>query len=349
MKKIFIKTIIVALGLSAIINPSYAQNDADPAITSFSFGMSPIIVNQVTTLTVFFTNAGFTTSIPAGTVGLNISLPTSEEYVAFPQTTAALSGSFLSKFTWTYSSVNKNFFGINNQAITPGDGGTIVIAVKGMVPVSSRISVANIQRLNPGAYPNENTSNNNLTASLGVVEGGPLPIKLLSFNAVKQNKTVNLTWETATELNSSHFDVQTSRNGTDWQSIGTVAAAGNSNTTQRYSFLHASPGKGINYYRLKLVDIDAKFEFSPTRTISFSTATTITISPNPTADKVFISSGNTGTVQLTVYSAEGRSIQSFNNFVLGSSIDMRGYTAGIYLLKITDKDDNTEVMRVVKK
>src|SRR5690242_12724522 len=129
MKKIFIKTALVALCLSAIINTSSAQNDADPAITSFSFASSPIIVNHLTTLTVFFTNNGFTTPIAAGSVGLNISLPTSAEYIASPESIAALSGDFVSKFNWTYSTVNKNFFGTSNQAIAPGDGGTIIIMV----------------------------------------------------------------------------------------------------------------------------------------------------------------------------------------------------------------------------
>jgi hypothetical protein len=349
MKKIFIKSTLVALCFGGIVNKSGAQNDADPAITSLSFASSPIIVNQTTTLTVFFTNNGFTTSIAAGSVGLNISLPTSEEYVAHPEASEALSGSFLSKFNWTYSPLNKNFFGVSNQAIAPGDGGTIVVTVKGLIPVSSRISVANIIRLNPGAYPNENTNNNNLTASLGVVQGGPVPIKLLSFNAVKQNKSVYLSWETSTEVNSSHFEVQTSTNGTNWQPIGTVTAAGTSNTTQRYSFIHSSPGKGINYYRIKLVDLDAKFEFSPTKAISFSTGTGITILPNPTIDKVYITSGISGTVQLHIYSAEGRLIQSIKNFVMGNSIDMSSLAAGTYVLRITDKDGAVEVMRVVKK
>src|SRR6476620_10767420 len=101
MKKIFIKLMMVVLGLSAIINSSSAQNDADPAITSLSFASSPIIVDHLTTLTVFFTNNGFTTPIAAGSVGLNVSLPTSAEYVASPETIVALSGNFVTKFNWT--------------------------------------------------------------------------------------------------------------------------------------------------------------------------------------------------------------------------------------------------------
>ncbi len=348
MKKA-IKTLILALCLGAITNNSFAQNDADPAITSFSFGSAQINVNQLTTLTVFFTNAGFTTSIAAGSVGLNISLPTSFEYSASPETVATLSGTFLSKFDWTYSTVTKNFFGVSNQAITPGDGGTVIITIKGNIPVSSRNSVANIQRLNPNAYPNENTNNNNLTASLSVVAGGPLPIKLLSFNATKQSKSVYLNWETATEMNSSYFDVQTSRNGTDWQSIGIVNAAGNSNTTQRYSLTHTSPVKGINYYRLKQVDIDAKFEYSATRTATFSTGSSITIMPNPTTDKVFITSALSGTLQLvSLYSSEGKIMQSIPDFKFGNSISMSNYAPGIYMLKTTDKDGQTEITRIIK-
>src|SRR5437868_4755003 len=104
MKKLLvIKTIVIALCLSAITTRSVAQNDADPAITSMSFAASPILINNTTTLTVTFVNNGFTTGIASGSVGLNISLPTSREYTAHPATPSidtltALSGSFKSKF-----------------------------------------------------------------------------------------------------------------------------------------------------------------------------------------------------------------------------------------------------------
>lgn len=343
-----IKTMIIALCLGAVINPARAQNDADPAITSFSFAMSPIFLNHTTTLTVFFTNNGFTTSIASGSVGLNLSLPTSVEYGSTPASVAALSGTFLSKFNWSYNSTTKNYFGTNNQPILPGDGGTIIVTVKGFIEVTSRISVANIQRLNPGAYPNENINNNNLTAAAGV-QGFTVPIKLLSFTASKQGKAVNLNWATANEINSSHFDVQYSKNGTQWQSIGIVAAAGNSNTQKNYSLVHAAPGAGVNYYRLKEVDIDAKFEYSLTRTVTFSTGHTINIMPNPTTDKLFINADAAGTLQsVTLYAPDGKQVMNLNNFTLGSSIDMRNYAPGTYLLKIVDKDGTAQTLKVMK-
>lgn len=350
MKKILvIKTIIIALCLGAIISPAKAQNDADPAITSFSFGASPVVVSNNTSLTVFFTNNGFTTSVAAGSVGLNLSIPTSGEYKAFPESAATLSGTFASKFNWNYNSVTKTFIGVSNQAIAPGDGGTVIVTVKGYTPVTSRNSVANIIRYNPGAYPNENINNNNLTAALGVVPGSPQPVKLLSFTATKQGKVVNLNWITTSEINSSHFDVEYSRNSTSWQTIGTVSAAGNSSTQKSYSLIHNAPAAGVNYYRLKQVDLDAKFENSLIRTVTFITANTINIFPNPTVDQLFISTNSGGILQsVSLFGDDGKQMLHINNFQLGNSIDMRSYGPGLYMLKIVDKDGKTEIMKVVK-
>ena len=69
------------------------------------------------------------------------------------------------------------------------------------------------------------------------------------------------------------------------------------------------------------VDLDAKFEYSLTRTVSFSAVNTITISPNPTTDKVFITSGDNATLQfVSLYSLEGRLMQTLNNFKLGIAL-----------------------------
>jgi Secretion system C-terminal sorting domain len=349
MKRIFIiKPFIIALCLIGLINTGNAQNDADPAITSMSFAKSPIEVNEETTLTVFVTNAGFTTAVAAGSIGLSISLPTGAEYAAFPESVAALSGTFLSKFNWTYDLPNKNFLGTSNEDILPGDGGTIVINIKGYIAVNSRISVANILRFNPGAYPNDNTTNNNLSIALGV-EPLVLPVKLLSFNATKVEKAVHLNWETETETSSNYFDVQTSSTGTAWQSIGIVNAVGNSTTNHSYSILHQFPVTGINYYRLKQVDNNARIEYSDIRTINFKTNNTITILPNPTTDKVLVTAGNTGTLKtVALYSSEGKLIQRINNFILGKSIDMSNYAPGVYLLKFINKNEITEVIKIIK-
>jgi len=351
MKKFFIiKTLAIALCLGVIANRAAAQNDADPAITSMSFAASPVLLDHTTSLTVFFINNGFTTAISTGSVGINISLPTSHEYVAQPTTTAAITGTFASKFNWTYNTVTNNFFGVSNQAIAPGDGGTLVVNIVGAIPVTSRISVANIQRLNPSQYPNENVNNNNLTAALGVIPGGSTPILLLSFDAVKQGSTVQLTWQTSSEVNSDHFEVEYSKDGTTWQTLGNVAAAGNSSIAKSYAYNHPNPVSGANYYRLKQVDINGSFVYSNIRVVNFNSKAGIKVLPNPVVDKLYITSDATTVFQsVSVYSAEGKQLQQTSKFAPGNSIDMSRYPTGTYLIKITDAKGNTETHSILKR
>ncbi|MEJ7610590.1 MAG: T9SS type A sorting domain-containing protein [Ferruginibacter sp.] len=352
MKNFLIKNaIMIALSLGAIINTASAQlNDADPAITSASFAQSPVLEGGVTTFTVFFANNGNDPAfgIPIGKVGLNISLPTSGEYRAFPESIAAISGTYASKFTFSYNATTKTFFGTNNAVINPGDGGTIVVTVKGIMMVLSRVTTVNILRLFPQFYPLEDVSNNNLTAALGVAPG-IVAIGNLDFNAKKADKSVNLDWVTSTEQNSASFDVEFSREGSRFEKLGTVAAAGTSTTPRSYSFVHTKPVNGLNYYRLRQVDIDGSFRYSIVRTVKFSNGNSITVMPNPTTDRIYINSNSGGIMQsIEIFTTEGKKMQQINNFPIGNSIDLSKYAPAAYILRMTDKTGSTEVIRIIK-
>jgi len=87
-----------------------------------------------------------------------------------------------------------------------------------------------------------------------------LPVKLISFSAQQNNKTVLLNWQTANELNTSHFVIQHGNNGTSFIEIGTVNAEGSG--ASGYSFTDNNPANGINYYRLESVDKDGATSYS---------------------------------------------------------------------------------------
>ena len=90
-----------------------------------------------------------------------------------------------------------------------------------------------------------------------------LPIDLQFFTAKLRNlTTTDLAWQTATETNAAKFDIEQGTNGTNFQTIGAIKAKGISTTPQYYSFAHEHPASPINYYRLKMVDTDAKFKYS---------------------------------------------------------------------------------------
>ena len=88
-----------------------------------------------------------------------------------------------------------------------------------------------------------------------------MPVELTSFTATVRGKGVELAWNTATEQNNAGFEVQKSVNGV-WTKIGYVEGAGNSNAPKSYTYSDAS-AKGTVSYRLKQIDRDGKFEFSP--------------------------------------------------------------------------------------
>ena len=181
-------------------------------------------------------------------------------------------------------------------------------------------------------------------------EGGPLPISLLDFTAIKQNKVVTLNWQTSVEQNSGYFDVEFSKDGSKFENIGSVKATGVSTTLKSYSLVHLTPVNGVNFYRLKIVDVDGTYKYGPVRIVKFGNSTTISILPNPTTDRVFITSNDAGVLQsVGLYSINGKLLQLINNFTLGKSIDLSTYAPSLYILKLIDKDGNTEVLKVVRK
>jgi uncharacterized protein YjdB len=89
----------------------------------------------------------------------------------------------------------------------------------------------------------------------------PLPIELVSFQAnCLENKSIDVSWSTASEHNTDFFRVDKSRDGASWDVLGTVIAAGNSNSTINYNLTDFSPHPSINYYRLTQYDVDGVFE-----------------------------------------------------------------------------------------
>jgi uncharacterized protein (TIGR02145 family) len=97
---------------------------------------------------------------------------------------------------------------------------------------------------------------NNLTVS-------ELPVELSSFTATVNDNNVNLNWNTASELNSSSFEIQRkSENKTNWIKIASIPASGNSNSPKNYFYFDKNISLGKYTYRLKMIDLDGSFKYS---------------------------------------------------------------------------------------
>lgn len=129
------------------------------------------------------------------------------------------------------------------------------------------------------------------TVIINVADTDPLPIALAEFNVVKQGADALLTWVTTFTEQASHFEIERAPDGRTFTNIGEVAALENSSTQIDYSFTDYHTMTGKNFYRLKLVDLDGSFSYSPIKMLIFDLLSDIKIYPNPASDIVNIAMG----------------------------------------------------------
>jgi hypothetical protein len=179
-----------------------------------------------------------------------------------------------------------------------------------------------------------------------------LPVRLVSFNAIKLGNKTKLNWTTSQEINSREFIVERSTNGSAWQTIATVAARGNANSPVDYTAYDSNPVKGINLYRLKMVDIDNKFDYSATRRVNFDASFTYTIYPNPAADLLQITVDNASgpNVGIEVLNTQGQVLikKRINIASQPAQLNISSLAAGIYFMRISSPDGSMNMQKFVK-
>lgn len=167
----------------------------------------------------------------------------------------------------------------------------------------------------------------------------PLPVQWLSFTAQKSGSSVLLSWKTATEQNSSYFEMERSPDAIRFNKIGAVAAAGNSNSVLSYSFSDQQPLKGMNFYRLKQVDLDGTFNYSKIVSIKFDKNATVILSPNPVKDvlNVQLLQANNFT-SASVFDATGKLLWKQNITSAQIQINTMQLSKGWYTIRLEGRE-----------
>ena len=138
----------------------------------------------------------------------------------------------------------------------------------------------------------------------------PLPIEMTSFSVKKIGQTVNIQWVTASEINCSHFELQRSIDGINYENIYKINAT-NTQTKNSYQFNDDNLPKQADmaYYRIKQIDNDGTEAISAVRTIGIDRKNLVSISPNPTqSDATSLTIDNDTNEEFTmirIYSAQG--------------------------------------------
>ncbi len=164
-----------------------------------------------------------------------------------------------------------------------------------------------------------------------------LPVQLISFTVKKVASHSQLNWITASETNNLGFDLLRSSDSRNWIPIGFVPGAGTSTTERSYSYTDQAPKKGINYYRLRQLEINNKETLSEIRAVTFAGYGTL-VYPVPTKDNIVIEIADPGAIGsvATISDQQGRLVRRFTVSKMQQTVSLADLPAGIYLLRMDD-------------
>ena len=170
-----------------------------------------------------------------------------------------------------------------------------------------------------------------------------LPVVWLSLQGhVNTVKQARISWRVA-QQNVTHYQVEKSNDGISFSSIGSINSKGDDEND--YAFTEMQALTGTAYYRVKQIDIDGKFTYSSIIRLRNSNQHQISIYPNPAKEFVTVTVGN-NLLNKNVILADmhGRVLQTVKINSLSFTINIAGYPAGLYLIKI----DNENQIKIIK-
>lgn len=170
-----------------------------------------------------------------------------------------------------------------------------------------------------------------------------LPVTMSYFKAIKTTrKNAVLQWQTTQENNNKGFNVQRSKDGINFKTMGFVNGAGFSHTVNSYEFTDALPFTGKNYYRLEQLDVEGKITLSDIRKLDFNhQITMVTIYPNPFLQQLFVVSNAVSSASFVLTDAAGKILVRTKIIPGKNNITLQQLTAGHYFYSIRF-DDGTE-------
>ncbi len=194
---------------------------------------------------------------------------------------------------------------------------------------------------NGGAINGGSVTNNSGAYAFDPNNCNALPVKLIHFVSKYHDKFVTLSWETASEINNERFEIERSLDEKIWEKIGEVYGNGNSNTIKYYTFNDRSIPTMVKviFYRLKQVDYDGEFEYSPVVVEDFNGSRFInggfTLYPNPANDWITVKNINfiKSESRYEIIDLTGKKWLS-DSFANQATLDLSKLVSGMYIFNI---------------
>ncbi len=188
----------------------------------------------------------------------------------------------------------------------------------------------------------------------GSDNGNALPVELISFGGDCSEGITKIVWQTASEYNSSYFELEKSRNNILWESIDLQEAAGYSNELITYTYSSSSSPEGVTYYRLSQFDFDGTEQVYDDRILDINCSSEqeskFVIFPNPNSGSInaLISNQHQGNGMITVIDAFGKEVYhqkieispGLNSFSISTDLP-----AGLYYIRYSDPFNASQTLK----
>lgn len=175
----------------------------------------------------------------------------------------------------------------------------------------------------------------------------PLPVELTHFSAECMSDYVELNWRTASELNASHFNVEKSIDGSNWEVITTSQAQGTTSNTTNYSFRDYNPKGTVAYYRLVQFDFDGQYQVFDAQSVAPCSGNELSIEVLNMPDNKFqvkITSPDKQFFQMNLTSISGQTVRETEelDIVEGDNVflfDGSTLSPGIYMVSVFNETE----------
>lgn len=262
----------------------------------------------------------------------------------------------------TQASRDAALVGLVSVTFPTAGGGTITVALGDLV-IDGPVGAGTYRiRADEGAGTFDGSQNGNFAGDIifnyagssttCTYTGSVLPVELISFDGVMKDHQIDLTWETASEINNEGFLVERgvkTTSGIEWNQLDFINGNGSTTVSQSYSYIDRNPEEGTNYYRLKQMDYDGEYEYSSVIAVEYSKGnsdTSIDIFPNPAKDQLTLVNGKG---KATIYNVLGQPVKQFiidaNQFTIQLA-DL--LVDGQYYIQVL-KEDGTTVTKKFSK
>ncbi len=178
-----------------------------------------------------------------------------------------------------------------------------------------------------------------------------LPVTFVNFNVARINSDIRISWATSTEINNNRFEVERSLDGTNWNVIAMVLSAGTSTSISSYSYTDKNVTSPAVYYRVKQVDNDGQSKYTAVKTLKSADD----IRSNT---QIFATSGKMVTVKfeqpkqnvvMKIMNMNGQIVkqQTIANTGNSFSVKMNDSDKGLYVVQITDSENNSDSKKII--